>query len=92
MASVDPDPAIGIVAGTIAAELGFELKPMPGTLSKVAASPESVRLYGVSFTFTSGAGPRSFILPRASADSGVAAVTTFTFIVIGSVHPAASYG
>ena len=45
---------------------------MPGTLSKGAASPESVMLHGVGFTFGSGIGPRSFSFARVAAASGVA--------------------
>src|SRR5262249_41119756 len=92
IASVDPLPAIAGTSGRIAAALGFELKPMPGTLSKGAASGAAVMLYGVSFALTSGIGPSRFVWPRVSDEGGCAAVTTLTFIVIGSVQPAASYG
>ena len=74
----------------MAAALGFESKPIPGTLSNGEASPDSLELYGAGFRFGSGAGPSSFRLARTSSASGVVAATTRTPIWSGSVHPAAS--
>src|SRR5262249_23159112 len=86
-----PLPVAFPTGGTIAEADGAVSKPLPGTLSNGAASCGAPG-YGDGFTFTSGAGPSSFIFARVSRASGVAAAATVTPIGSGSVQPAASYG
>src|SRR3954464_6278195 len=88
-ASDDPVPAILPGGGTIADAAGFELKPVPGTLSKRAESA-SLLTYGEGGDLNEIGGPSAAILARASPAIGRDAVITRTPICSGSVHPAAS--
>ena len=57
----------------MAAADGLVSNPMPGTLSKAAASADPFALYGVGVTFSPGIGPSSRIFDRTSSVSGAAA-------------------
>jgi hypothetical protein len=49
-------------------------------------------VYGEGLMTSGASAASTFMLARSAADSGFVATTTFTPIVIGNVHPAASYG
>ena len=77
--------------GTIAAAIGWVLNPAPGTLSNAAASVFAAT-YGVGFSVTDVSAASILNFARSASAIGLVTVTTRTPIVIGSVHPAASYG
>ena len=91
-ASAAPVPVMRPGGGTIAFAIGSESNPIPGALSKAAASCADAMLYGIGRICVAGAAATNRIFARTSAPMAVFATMVRTPICSGSVHPAASCG